>query len=92
MTAVVVNLRTGDKDAIAIGKLIDKSRGSIVDSITYLIEAGKKLHEKKETLAHGEWLPWLKENADVLGPFSARRMAQKLMHASAKYAASGVFG
>lgn len=78
MSATVVNLRTGDKDAVAIGKLCDKARGSMVDSVKYLIEAGQKLIEKKESLVHGEWLPWLKENADALG-FSTPQTAGRLM-------------
>lgn len=68
MSATVIDLRTGvDKDAVAIGNLCSKARGSIVDSVKYLIEAGQKLIAKKKSLAHGEWMSWLKENKDALG-------------------------
>src|SRR5436190_18335100 len=42
------------------------------------IEAGKILLEKKATLKHGEWLPWLAKNAAALG-FKTDRTAQRLM-------------
>jgi hypothetical protein len=67
MSATVTKLLTGDKDAIAIGRLCEKAKGSIVDSVKYLIEAGQKLAKKKDEVGHGEWLPWLKANADTLG-------------------------
>lgn len=50
----------------------------MAESVKYLIEAGQKLIEKKKSLAHGEWLPWLKANADALG-FSSERTARRLM-------------
>jgi Protein of unknown function (DUF3102) len=79
MSATILDLRTGvDKDAVAIGNLCSKARGSIVDSVKCLIEAGQKLTKKKESLGHGEWLPWLKENKDALG-FSTPQTAGRLM-------------
>src|SRR5438034_2622391 len=36
---------------------------------------------KKASLKHGEWLPWLVNNADVLG-FSTPQTAGKLMRAA----------
>ena len=36
-------------------------------SVRYLIEVGKQLKAKKDTLGHRRWLPWLEANADVLG-------------------------
>lgn len=53
----------------------------MVDSVKCLIEAGQKLIEKKGLMKHGEWLPWLKENADALG-FSSDQTARKLMTAA----------
>jgi phage N-6-adenine-methyltransferase len=79
-----------DKDAIAIGDLYRRARASIVDSVRYAIEAGHRLTKKKEELAHGEWLPWLKANAGVLG-FESRFTAAKLMNGATKCAASGTF-
>ena len=71
-----------DRDAVAIGDLYRSARTSFVDSARYLIECGTKLAEKKASLQHGEWLPWLNENEDVLG-FSSRRTAARLMTCAA---------
>jgi hypothetical protein len=84
MSATVINLRTGDRDAVAIGTLCDKARKSMVDSVKYLIEAGQKLTAKKAELEHGEWLPWLKENQKALG--FGHPTATRLMKASRKAA------
>jgi hypothetical protein len=79
-SATVLNLRIGDRDAVQIGRLCDKSRASAIESAKCLIEAGKRLTEKKKSLNHGEWLPWLKENAGVLG--FQEQTAQRLMAAA----------
>jgi hypothetical protein len=71
ITAQVIKMRAGDKDAIAIGGLCVKAKTSMMESIGYLIEAGQRLIDKKASLEHGEWLPWLKANAKELG-FSDR--------------------
>ena len=42
------------------------------------VEAGRLLIERKASLKHGEWLPWLKANADALG-FSDGSTASRLM-------------
>lgn len=78
-----------DQDAIVIGDLCRKARGSMVDSVKCLVEAGQRLTAKKESFNHGEWLPWLEANADVLG-FESRFTAAKLMSIG-KCAASGTF-
>jgi phage N-6-adenine-methyltransferase len=67
----------GDSDAFEIGKLYRKAGSSLVDSVRYQVECGQKLALKKQTLKHGEWLPWLKEQADVLG--FGERAARMLM-------------
>jgi hypothetical protein len=86
-----VALRTGDRDAVAIGKLCDKARGTMTESVKYLIEAGQKLIDKKGSLNHGEWMPWLKENAGALG-FNGKNTAAKLMNAATiKFPSSGDF-
>ena len=41
-------------------------------------EAGRLLAEKKASLKHGNWLPWLARNADALG-FNSDRTAQRLI-------------
>jgi hypothetical protein len=56
-----------DGDAVEIGDLYRKGKSSMVDSVRYLIEAGRRLAMKKDSLGHGEWLPWLETNADALG-------------------------
>lgn len=79
-----VNPHTGeivDHDAIEIGDLYQKARASIVDSVRYQIECGTRLLAKKESLPHGQWLPWLESNAGVLG-FRSRRTAAMLMKAA----------
>ena len=85
----VKGVATTDEDAIAIGNLCAKAKASMADSIQYMIEAGKKLQTKKDSLNHGEWLPWLKANAGVLG-FNNKRTAARLM-AVAKRDASASF-
>lgn len=67
-----------DGDAIEIGALFEKARSSIVDSVRYQIECGQRLMAKKADLPHGAWLPWLADNARVLG-FETRRTAARLM-------------
>ena len=82
---------TFDQDAIAIGDLYARSRSSLSDSVECLIKAGHKLKAKKDSLLHGEWLPWLKENRDALG-FGSRQTAHKLIQAAEKCRASATFG
>jgi len=66
-----------DSDAIQIGDLYRKGKSSMVDSVRYLVEAGQRLVAKKDSLRHGEWLPWLEANADALG--FGERTARLLM-------------
>src|SRR5262245_9969677 len=70
-----------DSAAIEIGDLYRRGKSSMVDSVRYLIEAGQRLTAKKDSLKHGEWLPWLEANADALG-FDNRSTAQRLMNAA----------
>lgn len=82
MNAVV---KTGaeivDRDAIYIGDLYTQSASGLVNAIEMRLECGRRLAQKKASLPHGEWLPWLAENAGVLG-FSERTTAQRLMVAA----------
>ncbi len=71
-----------DNDAIEIGQLYQKAGRSLVDSVSYLIECGQRLTEKKATMKHGQWLPWLESNTGVLG-FETDRTAQRLMKVAA---------
>jgi hypothetical protein len=69
-----------DEAAIVIGGLYRKARSSIVDSVLFLIEAGRRLTEKKKSLPHGAWLSWLTANEPELG-FGVNA-AQRLMKAA----------
>jgi phage N-6-adenine-methyltransferase len=79
-----------DQEAIEIGILYERSRKSLSDSVRCLIEAGHRLKSKKDSLLHGEWLPWLKANADALG-FDSRQTAHKLIQAADKCPPSATF-
>jgi len=76
-----------DQDAVAIGSLYRKGREAILDSVKYHLQAGRKLIQKKRSMSHGEWVPWLRANADVLG-FKHRTTASRLMKAAAANDAS----
>ena len=62
----------------------------MVESMTYLVEAGNRLIAKKDSLARGEWLPWLETNAEVLG-FESRRTASRLMAAALQWGVNAPF-
>ncbi len=72
--------------ALTIGILYRKARGSVVDSVRYLIEAGQLLTKEKESKPHGQWLPWLADNEDALG--FGERTARLLMAAANRKLAS----
>jgi hypothetical protein len=76
-----------DQDAVEIGTLYQKGREAIMESIEYNLQAGRKLIEKKGSMPHGEWVTWLRANADVLG-FKHRTTASRLMKAAAANDAS----
>lgn len=67
-----------DRDAVEIGEIYEGSRSSIVESVRGLIECGQRLIAKKAQLPRGAWLPWLADNADVLG-FNINSTPQRLM-------------
>lgn len=75
-------VKPSKNEAADIGKLYQLARSSVVDSVKYCIEAGRRLAAKKQEMKHGEWMPWLSENADVLG-FETDRTAQRLIKLSA---------
>jgi DNA N-6-adenine-methyltransferase (Dam)/Protein of unknown function (DUF3102) len=78
--------RLVDQDAVRIGSLYRAARKSAIESARHLIEAGQRLAEKKKSLGHGEWLPWLAANAEVLG-FRDRSTASRLMAAGKRWCA-----
>lgn len=63
----LVVITNPNHEAVEVGRLYRKAKASIVDSAKCLAEAGLILAEKKESLGHGNWLPWLTENEGVLG-------------------------
>jgi ParB family chromosome partitioning protein len=67
-----------ETDARLIGELYWKAKKSLVDAVHFAAECGRMLLAKKKSLAHGEWLPWLEANAELLG-FDTPRTAQRLM-------------
>ena len=75
-----------DKDASEIGDLYRKARISLIDSVRYAHACGERLIAKKEQLkrdvGYGNWLPWLRDNADAIG-FDTPRTAQMLMKLAA---------
>jgi hypothetical protein len=71
-----------DQAAVAIGGLYRRGREAMLDSFKYYFQAGRKLIHKKDSMPHGEWLAWLRANADVLG-FKHRTTASRLMKAAA---------
>jgi hypothetical protein len=67
-----------DADAAEIGELYRKAGASLIESVEYSRACGQRLAAKKASLPHGAWLPWLRDNADVLG-FNSRQTASRLM-------------
>jgi len=74
--------RAPDTDAYQISALFIRAKGSMLDGLKYYIECGVKLKAVKDSLAHGQWLPWLKENEEVLG--FEERAAQRLVKVASK--------
>ncbi len=62
-----ITLHNADPDAAKIGDLYAQSRGSMVEAMRFAVACGMSLILKQQSLAHGQWLPWLRANADVLG-------------------------
>lgn len=69
-----------DIDAVEIGRLYALARTSLVDSVKYTLECGLRLIAKKQTMHHGEWLPWLAANEPELG--FKERAARLMMKAA----------
>jgi ParB family chromosome partitioning protein len=78
-----------DQDAKAIGDLYRKAKQSIIDSVRWQIACGQHLTAKRDSLLHGEWLSWLKANAEALG--FGISTANKLMKGATKFVAGYEF-
>ena len=66
MSQAVALAVTFDRDATEIGALYLRSRESLTDSVRAAVECGARLQAKKDSLEHGAWLRWLKDNAHAL--------------------------
>src|SRR5262245_7842604 len=69
-------LESADPDAFCMGELYQKARSSLVNSIRYYLQLGKQLNDKKRSMKHGQWRPWLDAHVHVLG--FGYRTAQRL--------------
>src|SRR5262249_24347153 len=76
------NTALTDQDAVELGLLYKKAQISFVESVRALDSIGLKLIQKKNQLAHGQWLVWLEANADALG--FGKRTARLLMRGHAQ--------
>ena len=82
-TLTIIDGLTGevlDGDAVAFGELYARSNSSFVDAVQLRLQCGQGLAEKKATMAHGEWVPWLNVNESTLG--FGKLTAQRLMNAA----------
>jgi phage N-6-adenine-methyltransferase len=86
-TAITVRPTVTDADAFEIGRVYGLAKSSLIDSVKYQIQCGQMLIAKKATMAHGQWLLWLKANKDELG-FNVSSTPQRLMKlANSEYSA-----
>ena len=62
--------------ATAIGQLYHKAKSSFVDGLKYYVECGAKLKVAKDSMPHGEWIPWIGLHKEKLGfgESTARRL------------------
>lgn len=65
--------------AQSIGGLVRRARDSALESVRFLLEAGRQLADHKASIPAGLWLLWLKEHQSELG-FNDRT-ARRLMAA-----------
>ncbi len=56
--------RAPDTDAHQISALFIRAKGAMWDGLKYYVECGVKLKAVKDSMPHGQWLPWLKENEE----------------------------
>jgi len=70
-------------EAYQINALFLRAKGSMIDGLKYYMECGIKLKAHKDSMPHGQWIPWLEENEEVLG--FGERTAQLLLKAANRY-------
>src|ERR1700761_1643896 len=76
-------LVVNDPVALEVGCLFLQAHNSHVETVHFLVTAGKKLAEKKASLGHGEWLPWVDKNKEALG--FGERTARRLIAGADQY-------
>jgi hypothetical protein len=72
-----------DTSTFVIGELFRKVNATAIDSVRLWIECGALLKAKRASLKHGEWLPWLEANIEILG--FGELKAQRMMKAAQAY-------
>ena len=60
--------------AIEINALQDQVEYAQQSTVIYAVRCGAKLIEAKKQVAHGEWLPWLKDNCKVSQGYAYKYM------------------
>ncbi|PTY02755.1 hypothetical protein DB346_08240 [Verrucomicrobia bacterium LW23] len=65
-----------------IRKVLSETHNQIPSrALVVALECGKLLLEQKESLPHGEWLPWLAANTPEISDATARRYIRLAKHA-----------
>ena len=72
-----------DPDALVIGGLYQQAKTSLIESVRYQIDCGRRLAVKKRAVGHGNWLGWLERHRVELG-FGVSA-ANKLMRGASKF-------
>jgi hypothetical protein len=67
-------LVTFPKQEKEIVKLHDETKGIVADWLTKAIRIGELLTDVKETLEHGQWLPWVEAKAPFNNSMASRYM------------------
>jgi hypothetical protein len=73
-----------DPDAVIIGNLYRRACTSMVDSMRYYLDAGRRLIAKKAEVGIGNWMAWLERNRQALG-MNVVGTPQRLMRAAIKF-------
>lgn len=73
----LTNALTADRDATQIGTLYRSATSAQAESVRALQECGRLLAIKRDSIPHGGWMLWLKDNQEMLG-FDIRT-AQRLL-------------
>jgi len=69
----IASINPSDLSPRAIGGLFQKAHASHVDTARFLIQCGERLKDKRASLPHGAWLPWIEANREILASESEQR-------------------